>query len=98
MYVAGGFCLFSRCTDIWLKTLEWFQILAQLKLLNVHLPDNFAVLNQVYDFARALSIPNVFDNLEIPTSIQKTPDPFYTLGKNESKYINIIRHPSFLLL
>jgi len=85
MYGIGGFCLFARCTDIWIKTLEWFQILAQLRLLNVKIPDNFAVLDQVFDFARAASLPNIFDNLEIPASIQKTPEPFYTLGKNEKE-------------
>ncbi len=80
MYVAGGFCILTRCTDFWIKTLEWFQIISQTRLLNVRLPDNFARLKQVFDFARASSIPNAFENIEIPSHIQKTPEPFYTQG------------------
>lgn len=81
MYGLAPFALVTHNIDVWIKMMEWFQILSYTHYLNAIMPENYLSLIPMYDFARAKSLPNVFEGISIPEDFQIAPEPFNSLGK-----------------
>lgn len=79
MYVLGGISLLSGTMELWIKVMEWFQLVSQMKYLNANLAPNLMTFLQVFDFSRAMALPN-FIHLPIPDSLQVAPDSFNNQG------------------
>jgi hypothetical protein len=80
MYGLAPFALVTHNIDIWIKVMEWYQILSYTHYLNAIMPENYLDLVPMYDFARAMSIPNMFGDVTIPNDFQIAPEPFNSLG------------------